>query len=154
MQNSRTTVMRRRAALVIVGTFALGVAVGSPSTSVATGSAPTVAPVVAQPAASVATVAHKAPRETVREMECKDAASEGDEASLVGEMARCERLYGAKSKFERVVSGKRVVPCKFDDGSGSSLPCYWDAAAQGNGRGSSFVAYAGKGGKLAFVTMP
>ncbi len=144
MQKSRTTVMRRRAALVIVGTFALGVAVGSPSTSVATGSAPTVAPVVAQPAASVATVAHKAPRETVREMECKDAASEGDEASLVGEMARCEALYA------------RVKPsaCKFDDGSGSSLPCYWDAAAQGNGRGSSFVAYAGAGGKLKFVTMP
>jgi hypothetical protein len=35
--------------------------------------------------------------------------------------------------------------CKYEDGSGSKLPCRWDAKKEGNGRGQSYVVvYAGK----------
>lgn len=31
-----------------------------------------------------------------------------------------------------------MAPCKYEDGSGSTLPCYWDATTRGNGVGVSF----------------
>lgn len=33
---------------------------------------------------------------------------------------------------------RRMVPCAFEDGSGSALPCYWDASTRGNRTGRSF----------------
>lgn len=32
-----------------------------------------------------------------------------------------------------------LPPCANEDGSGSVLPCYWDAQTMGNGRGDSFM---------------
>ncbi len=33
---------------------------------------------------------------------------------------------------------KKLSPCVFEDGSGGPLPCFWNAAKQGNGVGRSF----------------
>lgn len=36
----------------------------------------------------------------------------------------------------------RVMPCTFEDGSDSTLPCYWDGATMGNGVGDSYIVNA------------
>lgn len=42
--------------------------------------------------------------------------------------------------------------CLYEDGSGGSLPCHWDAAVQGNGTGESFVVNAD--GTLTYDAVP
>lgn len=34
-----------------------------------------------------------------------------------------------------------VATCKYEDGSGSPLPCYWDADSHGNGTGADVMHF-------------
>lgn len=40
------------------------------------------------------------------------------------------------------VGASELPACVFEDGSGGPTPCYWDAEAQGNGRGDSYTVNA------------
>lgn len=60
----------------------------------------------------------------------------------------------AKNKQIRAWGG--IPPCKWEDGSGQVLPCYWNAKL-GDGNGDSFIAVSnGKGNdpKYIYLTGP
>jgi hypothetical protein len=52
-------------------------------------------------------------------------------------VADCAALGDAAAYVKHV--GPALAPCTHEDGSASVLPCHWDAAARGNGEGTSHI---------------
>lgn len=98
------------------------------------GAAP--APAAAAPAASEADICS----ETI--MAELDAIQEGTSREVASPnyrdiIATCEAL-GTDAAYVHYV-GPELPSCVWEDGSGSALPCYWNAAARGNREGTSYI---------------
>lgn len=52
-------------------------------------------------------------------------------------VADCAAI-GTDAAYVKYV-GPALPLCAFEDGSGSTLPCFWNARVQGNGRGTSYI---------------
>jgi hypothetical protein len=71
-----------------------------------------------------------------------DTLQEGTSAHIPGApwqaiVADCAAM-GTDAAYVKYV-GPVLPLCAFEDGSGSQLPCLWNARTQGNGRGTSYV---------------
>ena len=44
------------------------------------------------------------------------------------------------ARIKQIRAWAGMPPCKYEDGSGQVLPCYWNAKMRGNGTGKSFIA--------------
>lgn len=44
------------------------------------------------------------------------------------------------ARIKQIRAWAGMPPCRYEDGSGQALPCYWNAKMRGNGKGKSFIA--------------
>ena len=44
------------------------------------------------------------------------------------------------ARIKQIRAWAGMAPCRYEDGSGQVLPCYWNAKMRGNGKGKSFIA--------------
>lgn len=43
-------------------------------------------------------------------------------------------------RIKQIRAWAGMAPCRYEDGSSQTLPCYWNAKMRGNGKGKSFIA--------------
>jgi hypothetical protein len=65
--------------------------------------------------------------------------------ALASSASACVKPVTYTQKLHNMAHDVRAhgKPCSVEDGSEGPLPCYWDAAHMGNGKGNSFVILNG-----------
>lgn len=60
------------------------------------------------------------------------------------------------ARIKQIRAWAGMPPCRYEDGSGQALPCYWNAKVRGNGKGRSFIAVtpAKKGDDPRIILLP